>query len=192
MKLMRHLVAFSMLIASTAVLADSLDVNLNNNTAQFQYGTANGLNGQGKADIHAGFLYNNANSVLVNAGIMVANSQENAPGLTIGIGMEAIAAVIKDNHPLKSNATALALDGLVRYSPPANNQVGFAGELHYAPHILTFGDAVRYAQTEVRVEYELAPQTLVYVGYRHITFGIKNAPAAVLDNGAHIGFKLAF
>lgn len=192
MKLMRHLVAFSMLTASTAVFADALDINLNNNTAQFQYGTASGPNAQGRADLHAGFLYNNSKSVLVNAGIMVANSLEGAPGMSIGVGMEALAAVIKENPMFRSNASAVALDGLVRYSPPTASKVGFAGELHYAPSILSFGDAVRYTQAGVRVEYELAPQTLVYVGYRRISFGIKNAPAAVLDSGAHIGFKLAF
>lgn len=192
MMLLRYLVAFSMLTASTAVLADALEVNLNNNTAQFEYGTASGPGAQGKADLHAGFLYNNARSFLVNAGIMVVNSQERAPGFSLGIGMEGLAAIIKDNPLPSSNATAVALDGLVRYSPPTSSQLGFVGDLHYAPHILTFGDAVRYTQAGVRVEYELAPQTLVYVGYRRITFGIKNAPAVVVDNGALIGFKVAF
>ncbi len=193
MKLMHHLVAISMLTASTAVLADTLDVNLNNKTAQFQYSTASSpTNSQGKADLHAGFLYNNSRSVLFNAGLMVANGVERAPGTTIGIGMEALAAIIKDNPLLKSNASAVALDFLGRYALPSNNQVGFAAELHYAPNILSFGDAVRYTQVALRAEYELAPQTLVYLGYRRVSFGIKNAPAAILDDGVHIGFKLAF
>jgi len=180
------------LTASTAVLADALEVNLNNNTAQFQYDTASGPGAQGKADLHAGFLYNNARSFLINAGIMVVNRQESAPGLSLGIGIEGLAAMIKDSPMPTSNTTAVALDGLVRYSPPTASQLGFAGEYHYAPQILTFGDAVRYAEVDVRIEYELAPQTLVYVGYRRITFGIKNAPAVVVDNGGLIGFKLAF
>lgn len=192
MKLMRPLLAFFMLTASAAVFADALDVNLNNKTAQFQYGTASGPNAQGKADLHAGFLYNNAKSFLVNAGIMVVNSQERAPGWSVGVGMEVLAAMIKDNPLLTSNATAVALDALVRFSPPAASQVGFVGELHYAPSILTFGDAARYTQAGVRVEFELAPQTLVYAGFRRISFGIKGAPAAVLDNGAHVGIKIAF
>lgn len=192
MKLMRHLVVFLLLTASTAVFADMLDVNLNNKTAQFQFSTASGPNAQGKADLHAGILYNNARSALVNAGVMVANSLEGAPGMSVGIGMEALAAMIKDNPPLKSNASALALDGLVRFTPPTASQVGLVGELHYAPNILTFGDAVRYTQFVARVEYELAPQAVVYVGYRRTEFGIKNAPAAIMDNGAHVGFKIAF
>ena len=188
---MPFLAAFSMLIAGPA-MADMLDVNLNNNTAQFQYSTANSVNAQGKADIHAGVLYNNAKSLLANIGVMVTNSLEAAPGTSVGIGMEALAANIKDNPPLTSNATAIALDALVRYSPPTASQVGFAGEVHYAPKILTFGDAVRYTQSIVRLEYELAPSSVVYVGYRRTSFGIKNIQAAQLDSGVHVGFKIAF
>ena len=190
--LIRHLLAVSLLTASSAIWADALDINLNNNTAQFQYSTANGFNAQGKADIHLGVLYNNVNSVLINAGLMVANNLEGAPGLSIGVGMEALAATIKDNPLLKSNASAVAVDAMVRYSPPGAGQLGLVGELHYAPRILTFGDAVRYAQPGARVEFELSPQAMVYVGYRRVSFGIKNAPAAVLDNGGFVGFKLAF
>jgi hypothetical protein len=191
MKLMRYMASFSMLIAGSA-MADMLDVNLNNNTAQFQYSTASGVNSQGKADIHAGLLYNNAKSLLANVGIMVTNGLEASPGTSVGIGMEALVANIKDNPGITSNSTALALDAIVRFSPPTAPQVGFAAELHYAPKILTFGDAVRYSQGIVRVEYELAPSSVVYLGYRRTSFGIKNAPAAQLDSGIHVGFKLAF
>lgn len=182
--------AFAMLTAGTA-MADMLDVNLNNNVAQFQYSTAGGPNDQGKANIHGGFLYNNNNSILGNAGIMVTNALEGAPGTSVGVGMEGVIAVIKDIQPNRYTASAVALDALLRYSPPATH-VAFVGEVHYAPRILTFGDAVRYMQAVVRVEYELAPSTAVYLGYRQTTFGIKNTRSADLDHGIHVGFKVAF
>jgi len=192
MKLMRYLAAFSMLIAGPA-MADMLDVNLNNNAAQFQFSTANSVNSQGKADIHAGLYYNNNKSLLVNAGIMVNNGLETAPGTIVGVGMEAVAANLKDNPGITSNATALALDALLRYSPPSASHVGIAGELHYAPRILTFGDAERYTQAMIRVEYELAPSSVIYAGYRRTSFGIKNSvPADELDSGLYVGFKIAF
>ncbi len=190
--LTRCLAAFSMLTASTLVLGDTLDINLSNNTAQFQFGTGTPTGTQGRTDLHAGVLYNNVNSILVNAGVLVVNSQDGAPGLTIGAGVEALVATIKDNPPIRSNASAVALDVLVRYSPPATNQLAFAGEMHYAPRIITFGDADRYSQFGARVEYELSTQTLVYVGYRRITFGIKNRSDAIMDNGVHLGIKFGF
>jgi opacity protein-like surface antigen len=190
--LMRYLAAFFMLCASTTALADAIDINLNNNTAQFQYSTATPNSSQGQSDVHAGFLYNNSHSVLVNAGIMVQNDLEGASGISIGVGMEGLAAVIKDNPPTKSNATALALDGRVRFSPPGASQLGFIGEVHYAPNIISFADATRYMLAMARVAYEISPETEVYAGYRRIAFGIKNGPNAVLDSGVHVGIKLAF
>jgi predicted porin len=190
MKLMRYVAAGFLLVASTAAMANMLDFNLNNNTVQFQFSTANGVTAQGNADLHAGLLFNNRHSVLVNGGVMQRNPM--ADGLSVGVGLEALAATIKDNWPTHSTASAVAIDADVRFSPIGAPQVGFSGELHYAPNILTFGDAVRYSQGIVRVDYELAPATMIYAGYRKITFGIKNAPAAVLDSGPHIGLKLAF
>ncbi len=182
--------AFSMLTAGTA-MADMVDLNLNNNTAQFQYSTANGPNDQGRANIHGGILYNNNNSLLGNFGLMVTNGLETAPGTSVGVGMEGVAAVIKDNPPNSYTASAVAIDFLLGYSPPGTH-VAFVGEVHYAPKILTFGDAVRYSQNVIRIEYELAPSTAIYVGYRQTTFGLKYTRAADLDRGAHVGFKVAF
>jgi YfaZ precursor len=189
---MRYLAAFLMLTASTTVLADAIDINLNNNTAQFQYGTATPTSIQGQSDFHAGLLYNNSNSVLVNAGIMVQNNIDAVPAISIGAGVEALAAVIKDNPPTRSNASALALDGLVRFTPPAASQLGFVGEVHYAPKIISFADATRYLLFATRAEFEITPQTLAYVGYRRISFGIKNGANAVLDSGPYVGIKIGF
>lgn len=189
---LRHLLALLMLASSTAAWADSLNINLNNDTAQFQYSAATGLSGQGNANLHAGFLYNSASTVLVNAGLLVEGSQDGAPGLSIGAGVEGLIAVIKDHAPIKSNATALALDGLVRFSPPGASQLGIVGEVNYAPRIITFGDADRYMMAGVRMEYALTPQTLVYVGFRRIAFGIKNGQDVTVDNGGNVGIKISF
>ncbi len=190
MKLIKILAACALLASGTA-MADMLDVNLNNNTAQFQYSTAGGPNDQGRANIHGGVLYNNANSILGNVGILVNNNLESAPGFSVGVGMEGVIAVIKDVQPNRYTASAVALDALLRYAVPATH-VAFVGEVHYAPKILSFGDTVRYSQNVVRVEYELAPSTAVYLGYRQTTFGLKNTRAADLDHGVHVGFKMAF
>lgn len=191
--LKHYFAALSLAAASSAALADALDINLSNNTAQFQFGTGSPTGTQGKTDLHAGVLYNNNNSLLVNAGILVVNQQESAPGLSIGAGVEAVVATVKDNPPTRSNASAIALDLMARYSPPNVGKLGFAGEFHYAPRIITYGDANRYSQFGARVEYEISPQMLVYVGYRKTTFGIKNgARDDVVDNGAHLGIKLGF
>jgi len=186
---LRYLTAAILLIASGAACADSLDMNISNKTAQAQYAVPYGLNLQGKSELHAGFLYNDVYSVIGNAGLRVMSEPTN--GISFVAGVEALVARLRDNPLTRSYVTAIALNGQIRYSPPGMDQLGIVGELHYAPSLITFGDATAYNQYGVRVEFG-TPQVLAYVGYRHINFTIKNGPDAVPDNGMHIGVRLGF
>jgi opacity protein-like surface antigen len=199
--LTRHLAALALLTASSAILADTFDINLNNKAAQLQYGTASANSTTGQTDLHAGLLFNDKNSILVNAGLMVISSQDKVPGLSVGAGVEGLLATIKDDPRVRSNATAIALDGLARYALPVLPELAFAAEIHYAPGILSFGDATRYLQWGARVEYEITQQAIIYAGYRRITFDIKSTalplgqftlPSVDLSNSALIGLKLSF
>jgi len=86
----------------------------------------------------------------------------------------------------------LALGGLVRYSPPATQRLGIVGEVYLSPNIVTFGDANRYVETNVRAEYEVIPQAVAYVGYRRVEFGIDNRPNEILDEGVNLGVRISF
>ena len=182
--------ALSLLTASTTVLADAVDINLSNDVAQFQYLAPMGHIGQGKSEFHMGFLYNNSNDGLADAGIMVMNGDGSVSGVALGVGVKALTATVDRN-----NSLALAIGGRVRFSPLADNRLGVVGQVHLAPDIVTFGDADRFVQTGVRLEYEILPQAVAYVGYRKIKFGNKEAapaPDELLDEGAHIGVRIAF
>ncbi len=188
MKRLIKLLAISLLTTSTAVLADAVDINLSNDTAQFQYLASMGDVGHGKSEFHMGFLYNNSKGRLADAGIMVMNGDGSASGVALGVGVKALAVTMN-----KNNSMALALGGRVRFSPFADNRLGVVGQIYLAPDIVTFGDADRFVETGVRLEYEIMTQAVAYVGYRKIKFGLKVVPAGVvLDEGAHIGVRIAF
>ena len=189
MKRLIKLLAISLLTTSTAVLADAVDINLSNDVAQFQYLAPMGDVGQGKSELHMGFLYNNSNGRLADVGIMVMNGDGSATGVALGVGVKALAVSMNNN-----NSMALALGGRVRFSPFADNRLGLVGQIYLAPDIVTFGDADRFVETGVRLEYEILMQAVAYVGYRNIYFDLKAAPAGdvSLDEGAHIGVRIAF
>jgi hypothetical protein len=186
---LRRFVVLVLMSVGGAAFADSFDLNLSNTAAQFQYAVPSGVSVQGKAELYASFFYNNSNTLLGTAGFRVLNSQIN--GVSIGVGVEGLLATIKDNPDVRSNASAIALAGQVRFTPMGMEQLGLVGEVHYAPSIITYGDATRYSQVDARVEFALSPQTLVYAGYRQINFGIRNQPDATPDNGGHIGVKFS-
>ena len=196
---LRRIVTFSLLVfgtmatVGTAALADTADINLRDNSAQFQYISSLGRDPLGKTKFHAGVLYANHNNMLGDFGLLVQDELgDNAPGFSVGVGIKAVVAKVTGDSTIVSSTTALALGGLVRYSPPATRRLGVVGEVYLSPNIVTFGDANRYVESNVRVEYEVIPQAVAYVGYRKIEFGLNNRPNAILDEGVNLGVRISF
>ena len=185
---LHRILALSLFAFSTTVLADSIDINLRDSSAQFQYGASMGRDTLGKSEIHMGFLYTNKNNSLGDLGIMVKDEVgNNAPGVTVGIGIKGLIAKAQNN-----NATAMAIGGLVRFSPLTDTRFGITGLVYLSPKIVTFGDADRYVETGVKLDYEVIPQAVAYIGYRKMKFGLKLASDVILDEGVHIGVKISF
>jgi hypothetical protein len=197
--LLSRIVVLSLLAVSTSVtvsttaLADTIDINLRDTSAQFQYKSSMGRDALGKTEFHLGVLYVNKNNLLGDFGLVVKDELGgNAPGFSVGVGIKGVVAKVTGNNPTASNASALALGALVRYSPPATPRLGIVGEVYLSPNIVTFGDADRYVETGVRMEYEVIPQAVVYLGYRRIAFGLKAQPYAILDEGVNLGVRISF
>jgi predicted porin len=188
--MLRKIVAVLLMSVTTLAAADTLDVGLSNTTAQFKYGVPSTL--AGKSEIYAELLYNNVNSIIGGVGLLVANDEINVPGLTIGIGAKAVAASIKWS-PNRQKTSAVALGAQVRYELPADRRVAFAGDVYYAPDIISFGDAKQYQEIGARAEFSISPQMQVYAGYRRAMFTLKtiNADASVID-GPQVGVQLSF
>jgi hypothetical protein len=183
-----------MATVSTTALADTVDINLRDNSAQFQYISSLGRDPLGKTKFHAGVLYVNRHNMLGDFGLVVQDELgDNAPGFSVGVGLKGLVAkVTGSNSTIVNSTSALALGGLVRYSPPDAQRLGIVGEVYLSPNIVTFGDANRYVETNLRAEYEVIPQAVAYVGYRKIKFGINNRPDAILDEGVNIGVRISF
>lgn len=191
---LRRTVAFSLLAASTmatisiTALADTIDINLRDTSAQIQYSSSMGRDALGKTEFHMGVLYANKNNILGDLGILVKDDVgSNAPGFSVGVGMKGLVANTKG-----TNDSALALGGMMRYSPPAASRLGIIGLVYFSPKITTFGDADRYTETGVKLEFVIIPQAAVYLGYRRIQFGLKAAPDVILDDGVHVGVRISF
>ncbi|MHB8743903.1 MAG: hypothetical protein ACYC9L_12335, partial [Sulfuricaulis sp.] len=111
--------------ASGTVLADSLDVNLNNHSAQATYATS-----WRTAELNSGLLYNNTHDNWV-ASIGMLSSGERQTSTTrteAGLGGKIYAASISNK-----NLAALGLGGQFRVFPN-NSPVGFSGYAYYAPN----------------------------------------------------------
>jgi hypothetical protein len=190
--LRRYIVAFSLAGLTAPVWADSLDLNLRNSAIQAQYNSHMGRDTLGKAEFHVGFLYvDNTydHNSLFDLGLVVKDELgSNAPGVSVGAGVKAMVG-----HTYGTNESGLALGVLAGFSPPAAPKIGIVGQLYFAPNITTFGDASKYLETGIRLEYAIVPNAAAYVGYRNIQFNLNNGSSnAAVDEGAFVGLRMSF
>jgi len=179
---------------SSQAMAQGLDLSLSNDSVQARFSSlAGNPTGMGNSEMDLGVLYSSGSgsakdSLLGMLGVMVVgNAGTGAPELDVGVGVKLFAATI-DND----NFAALAVGGRLRFHPKALNRLSFTAEAHYAPDIVTFIDAQRFLYATVRVEYEILPQALAYIGYRNVWADLSSGPNVDLDNGGHIGLQLIY
>lgn len=175
-------------------MASGLDLSLSNDSVQVRLSSLTGNpTGMGNSEVDMGLLYTSGrgsakDSLLGMLGVMVVgNAGTGAPELDVGVGVKLFAASI-DND----NLAALAVGGRLRFHPKALNRLSFTAEAHYAPDIVTFIDAKRFLYATARIEYEVLPQALAYIGYRNVWTDLSKGPNVDLDNGAHIGLQLIY
>lgn len=195
---LRHMVTFALLATSTTVWADTIDVNLRSSSVQVQYGLPVNEDNPEKSEYQAGAIYNSNGNLLGEIGVLFKDSNGSAapagtatrttPSMfTFGAGLKGVIANTKPNR-----VTSLPLGAQVRFSLPSVPLFGITGQYYYAPQILTSGGADRYTESGLRLEYEVLPQTVAYVGYRRIELGYKTSPNVTFDSGYLAGVKVSF
>lgn len=186
--LVRNILAIPLLAASSAILADTVDINLRDDSVQLQYIAPVGRDTLGTSELHAGFLYTKKNDRLGEFGLVVKEAERGSnSGITAGIGLKGLVASVNGD-----DAIALALGGRVRFSLPPATRLGIVGQLYFSPNIATYRDAERFTEASARLEYEVIPQAVAYIGYRRISFALNAKPDAVLDTGFHAGVRMSF
>ena len=185
-------IIFSLSI-SPVVLAQALDVNLSDDTAQFRFITPVGFqdranNTFGGTELDLGFLYTTSEDVLGIVGFQAIDEAGSAsPGLKVGVGVKGFAGNIE-----KNDVYAVTLGVQARFAPPMFNRFGIFGDIHFAPDVVTFGDTERLLYINTRLEYEVLPQATAYLGYRKIRANINGGGHVSIDNGAHLGIQFLF
>lgn len=175
--------------AAPQVLAQDLDFNFNGQTVQLEYSDRiHGPGGLNSARIGASGLFTSKDDDIVGLGARVmGQAGTGSPGLEVGIGADLFGGTVDSN-----GFAALALEGAVRYSPPPVPRLALGLRLFYAPDIVTFANAKDFVQAEVRIAYEVLPQSYIYIGYRDLRVGITGPGHKTVDSNGHIGIKIHF
>lgn len=187
--LIRNILALALLVAASTALADSVDINLRDSSVQLQYGAPIGRDSLGASELHAGILYTNDNDRFADFGLLVKEMPGSSDsGITAGVGLKGVMASVNN-----TDAAALALGAQVHYPFPEAPRFALVGRIYFSPNITTYSDAERFTEGTARLEFEVMPQAVAYLGYRRISFSLINfLNSAVLDSGLHAGVKMSF
>jgi len=183
------IIGIVLLLLSPVILAQALDINLSDDTAQFRYITPVGFqNSFGGTELDLGFLYTTTEDVMGIVGFQAIDEAGSAsPGLRVGVGVKGFAGQVNEN-----DVYAVTLGAQARFAPPMFSRFGIFGDVHFAPDVVTFGDTERLLYINTRLEYQVLPQATVYLGYRKIRANISSGGHVSIDNGGHAGIQFSF
>ena len=185
--LLRALVVAAGLAALPAA-AQTLDINLSDDSAQFKYAALVGGSIYGRSELSVGFLYHENGNTLSEVGLHVVDEAgSKTPGLILGVGPKLYYATTK-----KGDALAVGLGGRAQYKVPEVQRLVLAGYFYYAPGITSFMDADSLFEGGLAVEYELLPTANAYLGYRTIQTRMAVRGNAAVDRGLIAGLRFSF
>jgi hypothetical protein len=178
------------LTSITQARANDFEAALSTETAQFTFRSDSSLIGWGGADLALGLFYNDDDSLIAQGSLMQMRPASEETPLTFGVGVQAYAGSVDNND---DNVVAFAVGGEIRYTIPGTMPMAVYGRGFYAPKITSFADAEEVTDFTVGFQIEVMPQTIAFVGVRHLEFGIedKNDYKAD-DNNIHVGVRLTF
>ncbi len=181
---------------SQGAFARAIDINVNDDAAQFRYIAYDDRSGGfGKREMDIGLLYTTDNDYIGMFGAQVIAEAGNAtPGLEAGIGLKVFAAH-SEHRDVDADIFSLAIGGQLRFSLPPHRRVLLGVEGYYSPRVVTFADADNFSYVSASIGYELLPRASVYLGYRDIRAKIDRSGfrgTRKIENGGHIGVKFEF
>jgi hypothetical protein len=190
----RIAVAAGLLLSGTVVSAQTLDLNVSNDSALFRYIVRDtDSSGFGTKEVDLGLAYTTDDAIVGMFGAqVVAEAGSRSPGLDAGLGLKLFGANADLDDQDDMSLFALTLGGQLRFVPPPMPRLGFSVQGFFSPDVVTFGDADRFVYLSAAVEYRVLPQAMIYLGYRKMRAGIEDGGTATIESGGHLGFQLEF
>ncbi len=174
-------------LAATPLFAADLDLSLTNESVKGQYNFTPGRN---DLVLGAGYTYHEGSRHIGNVDFHAQGQTAlgNLP-TTAGLGVRGIAW---DSDSAEGGAAGLG--GFASVNIPDVPGLSFAGSLHYAPSILSFGDSDNMTSLELRGSYRVIRNAEVFGGYRYLNTDLdgRGRSDINLDEGVMAGIKLFF
>ena len=184
-----HLCLLGLVAISTAN-ANDFEAALSKETAQFTFRSDSSLIGWGGADLALGLFYNDDSDIIAQASLVQMRQPSEETPLTFGVGVKAYLGHLDDPD---QDVVGFAVGGEVRYTIPGTMPMAVYARGFYAPAITSFSDTEEIIDYTVGFQIEILPQTMGFVGIRHLEIDTDDAgDYDADDDNIHIGVRLTF
>ena len=179
-------------LAAALPVAEAADFEaaLSKETAQFTFRSDSSLIGWGGADLGLGLFFNEDDDFIGTLSLLQMRQASQENPLTFGVGVKAYLGRLDDPD---ANALGLAIGGQIRYTMPGTMPMAVYAEAHFAPEITSFSDTEEILDYTVGFQIEALPQTVAFIGIRHLEFEIDDlGDYEADDDNIHVGVRLTF
>ncbi len=173
----------------TNASANDFEAMLSDETAQFTFRSDSSLIGWGGSDLGFGLFYNEASDFLLQASLMQMRQASEENPLTFGVGVKGYLGTLDD---VNQDVFAFAIGGQVRYTIAGTMPMAIYLEGHYAPDITSFSDSEEILDYTFGFQIEALPQTIAFIGFRHLEIDIGSGEYEADDDSLHLGVRLTF
>lgn len=177
---------FFILFFSVNAYAESISVDINEESAQVMFKSIFSEDNFGDTELNARFLYT-PDDQLISLGADILGELGGMSELEVGIGGKLYGANADDNDVL-----LIGFGGLFRYAPFKLDGPFFSGLLYYAPRVVSFFDAERLLETDLKICYEIVPRGTIYIGYRNVWIDIEEIDKVRIEEGIFVGLEYMF
>ena len=190
MKLIRP-ICFCLLFAAAISTANANDFEaaLSKETAQFTFRSDSSLIGWGGSDLGLGLFYNEDSDFILQVSLLQMRQASQETPLTLGVGVKAYLGQLDDPD---ENVFAFAIGGQVRYTLAGTMPMAIYLEGHFAPEITSFSDTEGVLDYTIGFQIEALPQTVAFIGVRHLEIEGDGGDYEADDDNVHIGVRLTF
>lgn len=180
-------IAIAVLAAGQAAAGD-FSLSLTDESVK---GQVNATNSRSELAYGGGYTYHEGKRHIANLDFHAQGRTAigNLP-TTAGIGLRGLAFDDDD----KADGSGLALGGFATLNIPTVPGLSFNGDLHYAPSILSFGDAESLLNVSANLSYRVIRNAEVFGGYRYLNADLDGSGDhdITLDSGVMAGLKILF